>query len=474
LRVSLKLFIVPPGLRYKIKEFEAHYKIADRTPILICGPSGVGKSMFLHIFQQLYRAEHGQKCPIATVNCSHFHGDLARSELFGHLRGAFTGAVQNKDGWIKRADGGVLILEEIGDLPEESQAKLLTFIETGEFHRVGSVCIEKANVQIVAATNKPDQLRQDFHYRFFPFHVPPLHERRQDVLYYLTAAFPELIKSLRPWEVLTLLTFNWPGNVREVEKIGRLLKRRKLIIHTDPFFELLEDAIQLLQTKLSPPKINRARQQVTSRDNRSGLDSLDLKYSSLAENKTVTFSTHLENNGINVSTLNAILKQYRISLSLHDKSAIFEDVPDHELDLKPAPDKQLNITVLKEIKAFQEAFNGLMAFCSLFWLNDKSDTNLLDIDQPLTKKPLNNPHHFFAQSNQNQDLFNALSTLINRRDQEDSQPDNDFLNMSRDQLLKTYYQGLLKLTGGNQTKAARKAGVRYTTFRDYLKKYGIT
>jgi len=160
-------YIIPPGLKDCVEEFEAHFKVANHAPIIIFGPSGVGKSLFLHIYKKLCHKAKGEKCRIITANCSHFSGELARSELFGHAKGAFTGAMREKEGWIKQAENGILVLEEIGELPMETQANLLTFIETGEFHKVGSAKLESADVQIVGATNNEQGLREDFCYRFF-------------------------------------------------------------------------------------------------------------------------------------------------------------------------------------------------------------------------------------------------------------------------------------------------------------------
>lgn len=242
--------IVTPGLQHLIKELITYVNDGNNDPIMICGPSGVGKSLFLHIYKKLCREKEGQNCRIKTVNCSHFSGDLARSELFGHIKGAFTGAVQDKEGWIKRADNGILVLEEIGDLPKETQANLLTFVETGEFHKVGSTATETANVKIVGATNRAKNLRSDFRYRFFPVNIPPLYERRQDVLYYLADKFPHLIATLTPWEIMTLLAHNWPGNVREIENIGRLLTCKQLIASEDTQSDICRDAFNLLESDI--------------------------------------------------------------------------------------------------------------------------------------------------------------------------------------------------------------------------------
>ncbi len=245
-----KRLIVPPGLKHLIKEFEAHVDIAEDTPIMICGPSGSGKSLFLHIYKKLCQEKHGPNCRIKTVNCSHFSGDLARSELFGHVKGAFTGAMKNTKGWIQHADNGILVLEEIGDLSREIQANLLSFVETGKFNKVGSIRTEKADVRIIATTNREENLRTDFHSRFFSFYIPPLYERRQDILYYLVHKFPDLPATLAPWEVTVLLAYNWPGNVREIEKLGRLLMCKKQTGSENASPDISEDALNLLESEI--------------------------------------------------------------------------------------------------------------------------------------------------------------------------------------------------------------------------------
>ena len=98
----------------------------------------------------------------------------------------------DKDGLVEKADGGLLILEEVGELPLEVQAMLLTFIETGEYRRLGDEEFETATVKVVAATNRESALRDDFRYRFFPYYIPPLRERKNDILYYFHEIFPEL------------------------------------------------------------------------------------------------------------------------------------------------------------------------------------------------------------------------------------------------------------------------------------------
>jgi two-component system NtrC family response regulator len=188
LRISLLAakYIVPPGLHTDFFDFLNLCKIAKDNPIMIVGDTGVGKSMFLHVINKLFEQEHGgdtKKHPVCWVNCAHFEPNLARFELFGHVKGSFSGAIKTTDGSVKIADNGLLILEEIGELPLEVQAILLTFIETGQYKRIGNPTEQHANVRIMGATNMENALRNDFRYRFLPFYVPSLYERREDALY---------------------------------------------------------------------------------------------------------------------------------------------------------------------------------------------------------------------------------------------------------------------------------------------------
>jgi len=219
-------WIITPNLKEYRDRFIAHIEAAENTPILITGPRGTGKSLFLEIAKEHLNLNKG--CGYIRINCANFKTELARSELFGHIKGAFTGANEHKEGWIKKADGNILILEEIGTLSQDVQEQLLTFIENGEFHKVGSTTAESANVQIIAVTNKSETFRKDFLDRFFEFTIPPLCERREDVLYYLAWHYPDLISELTPPEVFAILAYHWPGNAREVFQISKSIKKEKI------------------------------------------------------------------------------------------------------------------------------------------------------------------------------------------------------------------------------------------------------
>jgi transcriptional regulator with GAF, ATPase, and Fis domain len=185
-------------------------------------------------------ARQGQ--PLITVNCAALPTGLVESELFGHEKGAFTGAVQRRLGRFEAADGGTLFLDEIGDLPLEAQAKLLRVLEYGAFERLGSTHTITTNVRLVAATNQPlEQLvaegnfRADLFYRVnvFPIHLPPLRERPEDIgllAHYFAQKFRTQLKkqitAIDPRALAHLRAYQWPGNVRE---LAHLIERAVLL-----------------------------------------------------------------------------------------------------------------------------------------------------------------------------------------------------------------------------------------------------
>ena len=202
------------------------------STVLILGESGTGKEL-------LARAIHGisgrKDRPLIKVNCSALPANLIESELFGHEKGSFTGAVMRKIGRFELADGGTLFLDEIGDLPLESQVKLLRFLQDGEFERLGNSHTKKVNVRVIAATNRDLQngieegiFRKDLYFRLnvFPVTIPPLRERIEDipllVQHFMKKYSKKIGKRIEavPKSVIdTLLIYPWPGNVRELENI---------------------------------------------------------------------------------------------------------------------------------------------------------------------------------------------------------------------------------------------------------------
>lgn len=199
-------------------------------PILLLGETGVGKELFaLRVHERSKRADK----PMIHVNCAALPESLAESELFGHLKGAFSGAGADRAGRIEAADGGTLFLDEVGELPLSIQAKLLRTLQNGEVQRLGEDRPRHVNVRVVAATNrnlaqhiKSGRFRADLYHRLsvYPVHVPPLRDRDTDVLL-LAGRFLELnrarlgLHSLRLSQASQdfLTTYAWPGNIRELE-----------------------------------------------------------------------------------------------------------------------------------------------------------------------------------------------------------------------------------------------------------------
>lgn len=200
--------------------------------VLITGESGVGKESFPQIIHQYSRRKHGQ---YIAVNCGAIPEGTIDSELFGHEKGAFTGAIGERKGYFGEADGGTIFLDEVGELPMSTQARLLRVLESGEFIKVGSSKVEKTNVRIVAATNvklmqaiAEGRFREDLYYRLntVPIQMPPLRDRGEDVVLLFRKFASDFAEKYRmPAIQLTddakqvLMAYSWPGNVRQLKNV---------------------------------------------------------------------------------------------------------------------------------------------------------------------------------------------------------------------------------------------------------------
>ncbi|WP_455673086.1 sigma-54 interaction domain-containing protein [Phocaeicola sp.] len=200
--------------------------------VLITGESGVGKENFPQIIHQFSRRKHGQ---YIAVNCGAIPEGTIDSELFGHEKGAFTGAISDRNGYFAEANGGTIFLDEVGELPLSTQARLLRVLESGEFIKVGSSKVQKTDVRIVAATNvnltdaiAEGRFREDLYYRLntVPIKVPPLRERADDIALLFRKFASDFAEKYRmPAIQLTddakalLLAYPWPGNVRQLKNI---------------------------------------------------------------------------------------------------------------------------------------------------------------------------------------------------------------------------------------------------------------
>ncbi|HQY09338.1 MAG: nitric oxide reductase transcriptional regulator NorR [Burkholderiales bacterium] len=218
---------------------ESRMVAASDLPVLLLGETGVGKELFA---RRLHRLSPRHQRPLVHVNCAALPETLAESELFGHVRGAYSGASGDRAGRVEAAEGGTLFLDEVGELPLQLQAKLLRTLQNGEIQRLGSDRPRKVDVRFIAATNRDLQaavreghFRADFYHRLsvYPLPIPPLRLRPDDVLP-MAGRFLELnrarlgLRSLRlaPPAERALLAYPWPGNVRELEHvIGRAALR---------------------------------------------------------------------------------------------------------------------------------------------------------------------------------------------------------------------------------------------------------
>ncbi|NRA21071.1 MAG: sigma-54-dependent Fis family transcriptional regulator [Oceanospirillaceae bacterium] len=211
------------------------YKRIDKVSrtdatVLILGESGTGKELAA---RSIHEKSTRHNAPMISVNCAAIPDNLIESELFGHEKGAFTGATSQKTGLIEAAHGGTLFLDEIGELPLDSQARLLRFLQEGEIRRVGSVHHQKVDVRLVAATHRnlkklsqTGQFREDLYYRLYVMDIcmPPLRERREDILSLANTFLERACRRLKcepatftEGAIKTLNYYSWPGNVRELE-----------------------------------------------------------------------------------------------------------------------------------------------------------------------------------------------------------------------------------------------------------------
>ena len=218
--------------------------------VMIVGESGTGKELVARALHEYGKRRAG---PFVPINMAAIPRELIESELFGHEKGAFTGAVARKEGRFEQADGGTLFLDEVGDMPLDAQTRLLRVIQEGEFISVGGIKPLHTNVRIIAATHRnlrqmvaQGLFREDLYFRLnvVPIRLPPLRERKDDIAllmrHFLVRAMNEELpgKSLSPAAMQRLKMYDWPGNVRELENLARRLS----VLHYEEIIEL--DAIE--------------------------------------------------------------------------------------------------------------------------------------------------------------------------------------------------------------------------------------
>lgn len=232
-----------PALNYAL-EVAAQVSNTDLT-VLIVGESGVGKEAFSHIIHSLSARKHN---PFIAVNCGAIPEGTIDSELFGHEKGSFTGAVDSRKGYFETVNGGTIFLDEIGEMPLGTQARLLRVLETGEFIRVGSSKVQKTDVRVIAATNKDllqlvqsGKFREDLYYRLntVPIRVPALRDRKEDITVLFRKFVVDFAERYKTTPVQLddeakqrLSDYPFPGNVRELKNLAEqisVLAREKQV-----------------------------------------------------------------------------------------------------------------------------------------------------------------------------------------------------------------------------------------------------
>lgn len=236
-----------PALNYAIQV--AMQVSATDLSVLIVGESGVGKESFSQIIHALSSRKHN---PFIAVNCGAIPEGTIDSELFGHEKGSFTGAVDSRKGYFETVSGGTIFLDEIGEMPLGTQARLLRVLETGEFIRVGSSKVQKTDVRVIAATNKDlygatqnAKFREDLYYRLstVPIRVPALRDRKEDIPLLFRKFVVDFAERYKTTPVQLddeaknmLINYRWPGNVRELKNIAEqlsVLSTNQIITATD-------------------------------------------------------------------------------------------------------------------------------------------------------------------------------------------------------------------------------------------------
>ena len=232
---------------------------ATDVTVLVEGETGTGKEL---IAQELHRESNRAKGPFVVINCGAIPANLLESELFGHVRGAFTGAIQTKNGKFQQANKGTLFLDEIGEMPMDLQVKLLRVLQERCVIKVGSNSVEPIDIRIVAATNKDletevaeGRFREDLFYRLnvITLHLPPLCERGDDVILIARGLiekyakeFNMVPKNLSQEAITAIRRYRWPGNVRQLE--NRI--KKALILSNKP--QIMPDDLDLIPESLKP------------------------------------------------------------------------------------------------------------------------------------------------------------------------------------------------------------------------------
>ena len=318
--------------------------------------------MFTEYFVYKFQSVTGKK-NVIFLNCAAIPNTLLESELFGYKKGAHSSATGDKIGYFEAVGDGVIVLEEIGEMEKQLQAKLLLAIEHKIFFKLGDTEKKTLKAQVIATTNaERDKFRDDLWYRFDIFSVPPIHERRIDVLYYINAFDKELMKILSKGAVVSLMAYNWPGNVREIERVCNSIRENIEIARLDQA-EIESTLSRKVEGDMSKDL------GIVMKIERKDSDLVFDKFKKLAIKMTKRhididkLESVIASNGLSFNTFTSLFfdndLSYYYSMDYVDDGRCFKK----DVDLK-----------------FNLAFNGLLVLCKLFFQNPQGDYDLLDLE----------------------------------------------------------------------------------------------
>jgi hypothetical protein len=435
--------------------------------------------MFTHAFETMFIKDNPGVKEGKRINISAIPEKLIESELFGHEKGAFTGANKKKTGLLESEK--LVMLEEIGELSKTVQAKLLTFMEDGIYYSVGNVKPKYAkDIQIIATTNvdiKSDKLRQDFLDRCYTFHISALHARRGDILYILAYQYPDLFRSLTPGQIMLILCYHWPGNMREIEKFGATRGtsycQNDFFNATTQYYKILD---QLGEMNINPDDLEKIFKKANL--------SIHAPHIALYDSES-TFhdSTHaFGDSDSTVEETHLSLYDAVMALSVGQEAA-FKNL--RSLVLK-STDISQNIGIFDEVKDFTKAMYCFTYLPFLFTISQRSNLNLFDIDAIIDAKEVQSfpsgSHSFKNMSFSKIEkalitkCYNKAFDYWENKYSIESIPGTptplDFFAMTEKDILKSYYQNLLSRIK-RITEVARLAGVKPNTLRSKLDKLGV-
>lgn len=403
---------------------EVAMKVASTDiTVYIQGESGVGKESFSKIIHQLSSRKHG---PFIAINCGAIPEGTINSELFGHEKGAFTGALDSRKGYFETANSGTIFLDEIGELPLETQSRLLRVLENGEFIRVGSSKVQKTDVRVVAATNKDlfeeskkGRFREDLYYRLsvLPIKVPSLRERQQDVVllfnkfaYDLAEKYHTPLMELSPEAEQLLMNYRWPGNIRQLKNITEQMAVLEPQSHITS--ELLKKYLPVDFDVMLPARLDSAKQEGSNGS--SGYSERDIFYK------------------------------------------VLFDLKSDMTDLK-----KIVLELLKTNKSSEEIIESNQALMQRVWSDEEEKESEELIIHPMLRKEQEQLH-----DHEEDDVHEPY---VIESDQSVGMDENLSLEAKEEELIR---KALLK-NNGKRKKAAQDLGISERTLYRKIKEYGI-